>query len=214
MAVSHSQNGWPIVTPDKVTKDPILGHTFPNGFLKGDVFIAFTWLFTQLNKRVQPIDDGLPLDEWGYFVKLIEGSKTISNHASATAGDYNARLHVMGVRNTYNATQRAEIHQILNEADGIFRWGGDFTGRPDDMHFEIDASENEVRKFVVKIQGGNAEMFSAADIWNAVAWGRDTRRETAGDKLVYIDQTIETLEAQMTKMAADIAAIKAALVKE
>lgn len=50
------------------------------------------------------------------------------------------------------------------------------------------------------------------DVWNDVAWGK-ANRETAGDKLVYVDETVEKLATQMNAMAADIAAIKAAVLK-
>lgn len=149
--MATSQNGWPVVSEDKVDNSPILGVKFPRGFLKGDVYKAFTWLFTQLNNRVEPIDNGEPRDEWGYNVRQIEGSDDFSNHASATAGDYNARFHPMGRRNTYSEKDRAEIRKILREANGIFRWGGDYTGRPDDMHFEIIKGEGDVHNFVVSI---------------------------------------------------------------
>lgn len=160
---SVSQNGWPVASPDQIDKSPILGRTFPNGFLKGDVFQAFTWLFTQLNSRVEPISMGNPADEWGYYVKKIAGSNSISNHASGTAGDYNASEHPMGQVNTYSATQRATIRQILDEAvvDGlrIFRWGGDYVGRHDDMHFEIVATPGEVHTFIKSLEKTGDDMF-------------------------------------------------------
>lgn len=148
----YSQNGWPVVTSDKVDKSPINGHAYPNGFLKGDVYTAFTWLFTQLDKRVEKVSRGTPADEWGYYVKKIEGSSSISNHSSATAGDYNATLHPYGKANTYSTKQRDEIHKILIEAKGIFRWGGDYTGKKDDMHFEIVKDQKAVRGFVLSIK--------------------------------------------------------------
>jgi len=160
--VATSQNGWPVIfaadRDTKIDNGTILGTTFPNGFLAGDVKKAFVWLWTQLDRRVERIDNGTPRDEWGYNVREIEGSDDYSNHSSGTAGDYNARLHPMGVRNTYSEADRAEIHKILQEADGIFRWGGDYTGRPDDMHFEIIKGRDAVHAFVLKIEDGDADM--------------------------------------------------------
>lgn len=150
--MANSQNGWPVVAPGAIDKSPISGHTYPNGFREGNVYKAFVWLFTQMSTRVESVAIGSPADEWGYYVKMIEGSKTISNHASGTAGDYNATEHVMGVRNTYSPKQRDEIHKILDECDHLFRWGGDFTGRPDDMHFEIIKDEVAVDKFVASLE--------------------------------------------------------------
>lgn len=151
--MATSQNGWPVqFNDDSIDRTPILGQRFPNGFLKGNVYEAFVWLFTQLNNRVERVALGTPADDWGWYVKKIEGSTTYSNHASGTAGDYNASRHPMGVRNTYSAAQRAEIHRILHEADGVFRWGGDYVNRPDDMHFEINVSSDKVADFVKTIR--------------------------------------------------------------
>lgn len=136
-----SQNGWPVVTRDSVTDRAVLGVEFPNGWLKGDVDVIFTYLINRLHHEVEPLDNG---GCWGWFVKPIEGSTTISNHASGTAIDYNAPAHPMGVRNTYSEAKRAKIRKILADLDGAVRWGGDYTGRPDDMHFEIHATRSAV----------------------------------------------------------------------
>lgn len=161
----NSQNGWPVVGSDTIDTRPINGHVYPNGFLKGDVYRAFVWLFTQLDQRVEKVSRGNPPDEWGYYVKKIEGSSTISNHASGTAGDYNASEHPMGVpaSRNYSSAQIAEIHKILREANGIFRWGGDYTGRPDPMHFEIDATPNEVHAFLVELEGDTTMFVKKGD---------------------------------------------------
>jgi hypothetical protein len=149
-----SQNGWPVVGPDQIDNSLVNGHKYPNGFLEGDVFAAFEWLFDQLDKRVEKVAEGTPRDEWGYNVREIEGSNSFSNHSSGTAGDYNASQHGMGgsAHAGYTEKQVDEIHEILREADGIFRWGGDYTGRKDPMHFEIVKSRAAVAAFVQSIK--------------------------------------------------------------
>lgn len=147
--MSTSQNGWPVVPLEAIDRTPILGSKFPNGFLIGDVHKAFTWLFTQMHTRVEPIDPG---SCWGYFVKPIEGTTNQSNHSSGTAGDWNASQHPMGVHNTFTSRKRATIQLILNEANGVFRWGGNYTGRPDEMHFEINTNRAGVAAFVNQIE--------------------------------------------------------------
>jgi hypothetical protein len=153
--MATSQNGWPVVGQGAVTDRAILGVEFPNGWLKGDVDVVFTHLIGRLHREVEPLDDG---GCWGWFVKNIEGSTSISNHASGTAIDYNAPAHPMGVRNTYSAGARAKIHAILADLDGVVRWGGDYTGRPDDMHFEIDKGAAAVRAVADKIRGEGGDM--------------------------------------------------------
>ncbi len=150
-----SQNGWPVIwavdRPHMIDERPINGHRYPNGFRKGNVYKAFVWLFTQLNNRVEPVAEGSPPDEWGYNVKRIGKGKIWSNHSSGTAGDYNASQHAQGRHDTYSLRQRQEIREILAEADGIFRWGADFSN-PDDMHFEIIKGPEEVAAFIFKIE--------------------------------------------------------------
>jgi hypothetical protein len=148
--MATSQNGWPVVGQSAVVDRAVLGVEFPNGWLKGDVDVVFTYLIGRLHREVEPLDDG---GCWGWFVKKIEGSKTISNHASGTAIDYNAPAHPMGVRNTYSASDRAKIRAILADLNGVVRWGGDYTGRPDDMHFEIVKGTAAVRAVAEKIRG-------------------------------------------------------------
>ncbi len=154
--MANSQNGWPVVGHSEMFDGKVLGVEFPNGFLKGDVETVFKWLITQLNARVEKIDNG---GCWGYYVKHIPGSNSISNHASGTAIDYNAPAHPLGVHNTYNAADRAEIHSILRYLEGTVRWGGDYNGRPDDMHFEIVGTPAEVRRVAAKITGGRKLTF-------------------------------------------------------
>ncbi len=149
ITVAQSQNGWPVVGTAAITDRALFGVEFPNGWLKGDVDVIFTHLIGRLHREVEPmIDPGC----WGYYVKPIEGSKTQSNHSSGTAFDYNAPKHPMGTRNTYSSAKRARIRSILAFYEGAVRWGGDYTGRPDDMHFEINKGRAEVARIARKIQ--------------------------------------------------------------
>lgn len=153
--MSTSQNGWPVVTDSQRSKlvDPVVhGADFPNGWLRGDVDVVFRYLIDRLHREVEPI---MPGGCWGWFVKPIEGSTTISNHSSGTAIDYNAPRHPMGTRNTYSASDRAKIHAILDDLDGVVRWGGDYSGRPDDMHFEINASAAATARVADRIREGD-----------------------------------------------------------
>lgn len=147
--MAHSQNGWPVVSSDQVVDRAIFGVEFPNGWLKGDVDTIFTYLVTRLHREVEPmITPGC----WGWFVKVIEGTSIVSNHASATAFDYNAPKHPMGVSGTWSDSKRSKIHGILNGLDGVVRWGDDYTYRKDGMHFEIDKDASAVRTVANRIR--------------------------------------------------------------
>lgn len=152
--MSSSQNGWPIVGHDACTDRAVCGAEFPNGWLRGDVDVVFTYLIERLHREVETI---VPGTCWGWFVKNIEGTQTKSNHGSATAIDYNATKHPQGVRNTYGQADRDRIHAILGDLDGVVRWGGDYSGTPDDMHFEIHADRAAVERVADRIRAQQQE---------------------------------------------------------
>ena len=98
---------------------------------------------SEFHTKVEPIDEGI-FDEWGYAFRVVRGSdgslhdptmKDLSNHASGTAIDLNASKHPLGKKGTFNAKQVSAIHALVAKY-GI-RWGGDYHGRIDEMHFEI-----------------------------------------------------------------------------
>ncbi|GAA1029776.1 MULTISPECIES: M15 family metallopeptidase [Amycolatopsis] len=138
MAVS--QNGWPVDPARRARTIP--GSSVRLTVADGPAGDVLMHVASQFDKRVEDIDLRSSLgefDDWGYANRPIRGSTSTSNHASATAVDFNATRHPMGVRNTFSAAQRAEIHRILAEVDNVVRWGGDYSGRVDEMHFEINA---------------------------------------------------------------------------
>lgn len=57
-----------------------------------------------------------------------------------------------------------------------------------------------------------ADGMEPGDVWNKVAWGK-TNRETAGDKLVYVDATVEALETRVEDIEAKVDQILAAVTK-
>jgi peptidoglycan hydrolase-like protein with peptidoglycan-binding domain len=149
-----SQNGW-TASPDKTSigiespKVPGTDVDFPQGIRKGDVTTILLYVAEQFHQHVEPLVDG---DCWGYFYKFIEGSTAISNHASGTAIDLNAPKHPMGKANTFNTTQVGKIREILNFLEGAVRWGGDYSTRKDEMHFEINKGEMVVARIAAKVR--------------------------------------------------------------
>lgn len=143
----HSQNGWPVVGKSDCDQGPFQGVKFPNGILAGDVAKLARWQLQRYAATVEPLKSGTC---WGWYDKLIEGSSTISNHASATAWDVNADAHPMGTpaSRTMSPAKIAACRAIVKASRGTLRWGGDYSGRPDPMHWEVDASPAEVHAFV------------------------------------------------------------------
>lgn len=73
-------------------------------------------------------------DDWGFANRDIRGFRGIkSYHAWALAVDWDATEHPLGARRTTFpiAVTRAACRKLG------FRWGFDYEGRPDPMHFEF-----------------------------------------------------------------------------
>lgn len=137
-----SQNGYAANDRTLCTTYRIRGTTRSMVFRRGPAGELLAEVIARFHARVEDIDDG-QLDDWSYAERPIRGGTALSNHASGTAGDVNALEHVLGAdpRDSFTQAQIDEIHKILREAQGCVRWGGDYTGRKDGMHFEIIAGE-------------------------------------------------------------------------
>lgn len=165
--MTKSQNGWPVVDKAKCDQGPFLGTKFPNGILHGPVAAVAVWQLRRYAATVEPFG---PPGCWGYDLKKISGSSDYSNHASGTAWDINAPQHPMGVptAHTFSSTKMTACHAIISAAGGVLRWGGDYKGRVDSMHWEIDASAGAVARFAAKIAGSDADL-ALGDVGENVA---------------------------------------------
>lgn len=136
MAVS--QNGW--TANDRTL---IESRTVPGGSLpvrKGPAGDLLVYVATQFHGRVEHL---VWPGCWGYAERQIIGGTELSNHASGTAIDLNAPQHPLSAVGTFTTHQVGAIRQILSECSGVIRWGGDYVGRKDEMHFEIDARPDD-----------------------------------------------------------------------
>jgi hypothetical protein len=150
--MSNSQNGWPVdTTGGQQDRTAVAGVTFPNGVRKGDVAVVLFYVARRFHAEVEPLKKG---SCWGWFNRAVRGSASISNHASGTAIDLNADSHPLGAVGTFNSTKRAAIRRILDACDGVVRWGGDYSGRKDEMHFEINRNAASVSALADKIRSG------------------------------------------------------------
>lgn len=139
-----SQNGWPASpNPGKigVTSWQVPG-TSVNLQLAGRAAKVLLYVAAQFNKRVERLTPSIC---GGYNYRVIAGSHTISNHGSGTAIDLNWSRHPQGRHGTFSAAQVSQIRRILAECKGVVRWGGDYSGRPDEMHFEVIADPAVVK---------------------------------------------------------------------
>lgn len=144
-----SQNGW-----SANDRSVIGSYALPGGRIAlraGDVSVVLLWVANRFHKRVERLE--WP-GNWGYAERNIRGSSTtLSNHASGTAIDLNAPRHPLGVRGTFSASQVRAIHDIVASTGGAVRWGGDYRGRVDEMHFEINAGAAAVKAAADRFRG-------------------------------------------------------------
>jgi len=170
--MARSQNGYPANDRALVSSRPVLGSdvrlSVRNG-PAGDVLLAYG---ARHHRRVEPISNGRAgLDDWGYAERPIRGSRfSLSNHASGTAIDLNAPRHPLGARGTFTPAQVRTIRAILaDDFDGVIRWGGDYRGRKDEMHFEVVGTEAECARVLAKLAGqthkpGSRDLYPTAHL--------------------------------------------------
>jgi hypothetical protein len=148
-----SYNGWPASREPKtigVAHLDLPGKTnaFPPGVKKGDVATVLGYVAAQIHARVEPLGEGC----WGYNYRRNRNANNLSCHASGTAIDINAPKHPNGKKGTWTAKQTAEVRKILSECGGVVKWGEDFRGTVDGMHFEIHGDAGQVKAAAVRLR--------------------------------------------------------------
>lgn len=203
--MSNSQNGWPVVTKADCDQGPFAGVAFPNGILAGDVAAIARWQLARYVATVEPLKAG---SCWGWFNRAIRGSTTISNHASATAWDINADEHPLGTSPgaSFSAHQIAACRAIVAASHGMLRWGGDYSGRKDPMHWEIVGTRAEVAAFARIIK---EETVDAADIKQI--WQTDGMVGTASNATDRAANPTRSPAESLTNIEYHVRAVEAAL---
>jgi peptidoglycan hydrolase-like protein with peptidoglycan-binding domain len=181
-----SQNGWPAGSSSQI---PLVGLTvdgvrFPAGVRSGDVGAVLGYVARRVDAEVESLVAGWC---WGHAYRPVRGGTTLSNHSSGTAIDINAPRHPIGSSNTFSATQQARIRAILADCDGVIRWGGDYSSRKDDMHFEINVRPGDARLSALARRvggGGGGGTPSPSPPWSTV------RRGATGFRVVAIQHLL------------------------
>jgi hypothetical protein len=137
-----SQNGWPVLEVDskRLHKWIIPAKNGRTHFVErnGSAGFLLAYLALWFAEVIEPLK-GKIWDEWGHAYRPIRGQNSgFSNHASGTAEDFNAIEHPLARTGTYKRKQYRQIHRFLRgRLKGSVRWGADYNGRKDEMHFEI-----------------------------------------------------------------------------
>ena len=107
----------------------------------------------EFNELIEPIDGGA-LDDWGYCFRNVRGTTDkLSNHSSGTAIDLNATKHPLGKIGTF-PPEKVPMIRALAKKYGL-KWGGDYKGRADEMHFEIELGEAKVAALIGSLKLGD-----------------------------------------------------------
>lgn len=154
---ARSQNGWSANDRSLIASFTVPGTSTRIALRKGNCSVVLLDFLDWFNREIEPLDGGT-LDDWGYAERPIRGSTTtLSNHASGTAADMNAVRHGLGRVGTFTAAQTAKIRAKLAEYDGVLRWGGNYAGRKDEMHVEVNAGAAAVKREADRIRGNQED---------------------------------------------------------
>lgn len=147
--VATSQNGWPGLASNSrllhTWTIPGQSGTTRLRMRNGSAGFLLAHLALWFDAKVEDLVEDV-LDDWAYAYRPVRGYATLSNHASGTAIDLNATDHPLGAVGTFTKTEVAAIQRRLALYKGCIRWGGNYGGRKDEMHFEIDATLGECEK--------------------------------------------------------------------
>lgn len=146
-----SENGYRANDRSVITTYTIPGTTRRVSLREGAPGELLVHWAAWFNDHIENVGAG-QVDDWGYAERTIRGSSTtLSNHASGTAIDLNATKHPLGRQGTFTTSQTLRIRNALTKYEGCIRWGGDYHGRKDEMHFEIMASPARCWQVLAKL---------------------------------------------------------------
>lgn len=156
-----SQNGWS-ANDRSVIETYVVGNGIKVALREGDAGFVLQHFANWFDANIRDIDlnyNNGDLDDWGYAERPIRGGSDLSNHASGTAIDINATQWPLGSAPSkyLTAAEVAKVRAQLKFYDGVIRWGGDYTGRKDPMHFEINSDAASVARVAAKIRGEVAQ---------------------------------------------------------
>jgi len=146
-----SYNGYPASKdPDeiRITSYPVKGtsRTLKCAESVGPLLAAFAAEFHTL---IEPIDEGT-FDDWGYAFRMVRGSTDrLSCHSSGTAIDLNATKHPLSKVGTFPA-EKVPMIRALAKKYGL-KWGGDYKGRADEMHFEVEVNTAKAKALIATL---------------------------------------------------------------
>lgn len=154
--LTTSSNGWRVFLTEDEADEHLRSWEIPNSnrafrLRKGPAGLVLAHLASWFHHRVEILD--LVADDWGWSPRANTGNPDEwSNHASATAVDFNAARHPYGKADTFQPEQVRQIRRRLDYMDGCIRWGGDYRFTQDEMHFEIVVDQDQIITLGAKLR--------------------------------------------------------------
>lgn len=137
-ALQRSQNGWP-ASPNASDIDVT---EFTVNLLSGQKKIklaraagrSLVEMIEWWDRNIEPVTQ---IGGYNYReIRGYEGSGTLSNHSSGSAIDINWDKHPLAAVGTVPADKVGVLRYEATKRG--LRWGGDYRGRKDEMHFEVN----------------------------------------------------------------------------
>lgn len=159
--MATSENGWLVITDagnSRLRKWKIPGTDRHLILRDGSAGFLLAHYALWYHRHIERLDVG-EWDEWGWAVRPVRGKVSgYSNHASGTAMDLNATKHPLGKGGTLlfkikGVAALARIKTRLLLYRGCIRSGAFYSGRKDEMHYEIDAPMWEVEEVARRLLG-------------------------------------------------------------
>lgn len=142
--------GWDVLEPSSTRLKSLPWIT--GKVRNGDAWAILDELGRRFNAEVEKIVQGW---SWGYAQRDVRGNSGIpSEHSAGVGVDFNAPIHGLGRVGTFSNAQEKAIRKILADLDGAVRWGGDYAGRKDEMHFELQGGVAKLATVAKKINAG------------------------------------------------------------
>lgn len=160
--MSKTPNGWPIIESQSDPKLAVIRIPgtrragVPLGIplrVQKDCAPLLAYVASRVHNEVCDLHTGNKpgkiQDEGGYNYRKIDGTNRFSNHASGTAIDLNWTRWPM-FRKAMSKKERAAAQAIADDLAEVITWGGSWTRRVDEMHWEIKngVKLTDVRKFL------------------------------------------------------------------
>lgn len=153
--IIKSSNGWPIISTRDACRDWLIpGTTIEIPLRPGNAGFVLAHFATNFHRTVEPLDLGARGDDFGWSPRPIAGTDIPSNHWSATAEDLNSVAHPFGAQGTFTkaATLIRLQWMLKTKYKGMIGWGGNWRTKFDEMHFEIVATQDEIRMLAQELR--------------------------------------------------------------